>query len=207
MAQKNASGHAYLHTYASMLVSLSSVCWTPLPPLFALGWAGVFSSPPDLHGLSKRLRSLPPPPAMTSQVQLRQQPVFAHRRGQEQKGDRERRTRNLLRHSSQHTPIVHVTPPPCRPAASVPPMEILKVSSPTRWYTCMSGNFRVKVWQSSVLFTWGADYWFQISPNSFKICLKYKFNGVMDLASEIPASVPAPGRQIQFFECGLVLNP
>ncbi|XP_075997161.1 melanocyte inducing transcription factor a isoform X2 [Genypterus blacodes] len=87
------------------------------------------SSPPDLHGLSKRLRSPPSSPAMTSQVQLRQQPVFAHRRGQEQKGDQERRTRNLLRHSSQHPPTVHVTPPPGPPAASEPPMEVLKVPS------------------------------------------------------------------------------
>ncbi|KAJ4927320.1 hypothetical protein JOQ06_015053 [Pogonophryne albipinna] len=85
--------------------------------LCALGWAGVFSAPPDLHGLHKRLQSSHPPPAVTSHVRLRDQSAFAHRQGHESREDRERRTRDLLYHGTQPTCTVHVTPP----------MEVMKV--------------------------------------------------------------------------------
>ncbi|KAI4827397.1 hypothetical protein KUCAC02_030793 [Chaenocephalus aceratus] len=107
MAQKYATGLACPPPacYFSCFVNLcpSSLC--------ALGWAGVFSAPPDLHGLHKRLQSSHPPPAVTSHARLRDQSAFAHRQGHESREDRERRTRDLLYHGTQPTCTVHVTPP------------------------------------------------------------------------------------------------
>ncbi|XP_040015015.1 melanocyte inducing transcription factor a, partial [Xiphias gladius] len=122
---------------------------------FALGWAGVFSAPPDLNGLYKRFQSPPPLLAVTSQVRLREQPVFARCQGQERKEDRERRTGDLLHRDTPHTFSVHVTPPPSRPAASQPPMEVLKVQShlenPTKYHIQQAQRQQVRQYLSTTL--------------------------------------------------------
>ncbi|XP_037641472.1 melanocyte inducing transcription factor a [Sebastes umbrosus] len=107
------------------------------------------SAPPDLHGLYKRLHSSHPPPAVTSQVRVRDQPAFAHRQGQERREDRERRTRDLLPHDTQHTSTVHVTPPRGRP------MEVLKVQShldnPTKYHIQQAQRQQVRQYLSTTL--------------------------------------------------------
>ncbi|XP_051270096.1 melanocyte inducing transcription factor a isoform X1 [Dicentrarchus labrax] len=113
------------------------------------------SAPPDLPGLYKRLQSSHPLPAVTSQVRLREQPISAHRQGQERREDQERRTRDLLRHGTQHTSIVHVTPPRGGPTVSHPPMEVLKVQShlenPTKYHIQQAQRQQVRQYLSTTL--------------------------------------------------------
>ncbi|XP_044029107.1 melanocyte inducing transcription factor a isoform X3 [Siniperca chuatsi] len=118
-----------------------------------VGW--VLSAPPDLHGLYKRLQSSHPLLAVTSQVRIREQPVFAHRQGQERREDRERRTRDLLHHNTQHTSTVHVTPPRGQPAVSQKPLEVLKVQShlenPTTYHIQQAQRQQVRQYLSTTL--------------------------------------------------------
>ncbi|XP_070814655.1 melanocyte inducing transcription factor a [Chaetodon trifascialis] len=92
---------------------------------------------------------------MTSQVRLRQQPVSAHLQGQERREDRDRRTRNLLHHSTQRTSTTHITPPRGRPAVSQPPMEVLKVQShlesPTKYHIQQAQRQQVRQYLSTTL--------------------------------------------------------
>ncbi|XP_035517593.1 LOW QUALITY PROTEIN: microphthalmia-associated transcription factor-like [Morone saxatilis] len=113
------------------------------------------ADPPDPTGLYKRLHSSHPLPAVTSQVRLREQPVFAHRQGQERREDGERRTRDLLHHGTQHTSTVHVTPPRRGPTVSHPPMEVLKVQShlenPTKYHIQQAQRQQVRQYLSTTL--------------------------------------------------------
>ncbi|XP_040890590.1 melanocyte inducing transcription factor a isoform X2 [Toxotes jaculatrix] len=113
------------------------------------------SAPPDLHGLYKRFQSSPPLLAVTSQVQLREQPVFARRQGQERREDGERRTRDLQHHGTQSTFTIHVTPPPSQPAVSQLPMEVLKVQShlenPTKYHIQQAQRQQVRQYLSTTL--------------------------------------------------------
>ncbi|XP_033481707.1 melanocyte inducing transcription factor a isoform X2 [Epinephelus lanceolatus] len=113
------------------------------------------SAPPDLHGLYKRLQSSHPLPAVTSQVQLRDQPAFAHCQGQERREDREKRTRDLLHHSAKNISTIHVTPTCCRPAVSQTPMEVVKVQShlenPTKYHIQQAQRQQVRQYLSTTL--------------------------------------------------------
>ncbi|XP_045885286.1 melanocyte inducing transcription factor a isoform X2 [Micropterus dolomieu] len=113
------------------------------------------SAPPDLHGLYKCLQSSHPLLAVTSQIRIREQPVFAHHQGQERREDRERRTTNFLHHSTQHTSTVHVTPPCDQPAVSQKPMEVLKVQShlenPTKYHIQQAQRQQVRQYLSTTL--------------------------------------------------------
>uniref|UniRef100_A0A671XCL6 Melanocyte inducing transcription factor a n=1 Tax=Sparus aurata TaxID=8175 RepID=A0A671XCL6_SPAAU len=112
------------------------------------------SAPPVLPGLYKRLQSSHPPPAVTSQVPLREQPVLAHRQGQVCRED-QKETRDLLHHDTQHTFSVHVTPPLDWPAVSQPSMEVLKVQShlenPTKYHIQQAQRQQVRQYLSTTL--------------------------------------------------------
>ncbi|KAM9759441.1 melanocyte inducing transcription factor a isoform 2-T2 [Menidia menidia] len=98
---------------------LAGACLTPPPLLFALGWVGVFSAPPDLHGLWKRHQSFPPLPAAAGPpVQLREPKRLPHREGQESRVDPERWSGDPPRHDVRRATSV-----------SHSPMEVLKVQS------------------------------------------------------------------------------
>uniref|UniRef100_A0A3B5BK74 Microphthalmia-associated transcription factor-like n=1 Tax=Stegastes partitus TaxID=144197 RepID=A0A3B5BK74_9TELE len=92
---------------------------------------------------------------MTSQVQLREQPAFAHRQGQERREDRVKRNGDLLHQSTQRTFAVRVTPPPGRPAASQLSMEVLKVPShlenPTKYHIQQAQRQQVRQYLSTTL--------------------------------------------------------
>eukprot|EP00064_Thunnus_orientalis_P006506 superscaffoldBa00000679_g6524 len=93
--------------------------------------------------------------AAVVKVQLRDQPVIAHRQGREHREDREERTRNLLHHSSRHTSSVHVSPPPSQPAVSLTSMEVLKVQShlenPTKYHIQQAQRQQVRQYLSTTL--------------------------------------------------------
>ncbi|KAE8297949.1 Microphthalmia-associated transcription factor Class E basic helix-loop-helix protein 32 [Larimichthys crocea] len=86
-----------------------------------------------------------------SQVQLRKQPVFAHHQGQDSREDQERKTKNLL----QHTSTLHVPPLRSRPAVSQLPMEVLKVQShlenPTKYHIQQAQRQQVRQYLSTTL--------------------------------------------------------
>ncbi|XP_047437721.1 melanocyte inducing transcription factor a isoform X2 [Mugil cephalus] len=108
------------------------------------------SSPPDLHGLHKRHQGPPSLQAMTSQVQLRDEPALARRRGQERRTENlEERSGELLHRGARRS---SAAPPP--PGLG-PSKDVLKVQShldsPTKYHIQQTQRQQVRQYLSTTL--------------------------------------------------------
>ncbi|XP_039468713.1 melanocyte inducing transcription factor a isoform X2 [Oreochromis aureus] len=113
------------------------------------------SAPLNQHGLYKRCQDSPPLPAMMSQVQLQEMPVFPPYQVLECREARKKKSGDPLHHNAQHRSVHHLTPPPGRSAVSQSSIKDLKVQthleSPTKYHIQQAQRQQVRQYLSTTL--------------------------------------------------------
>ncbi|CAI5688873.1 unnamed protein product [Oreochromis niloticus] len=113
------------------------------------------SAPLDQHGLYKRCQDSPPLPAVMSQVQLQEMPVFPPYQVLECREARKKKSGDPLHHNAQHRSVHHLTPPPGRSAVSQSSIKDLKVQthleSPTKYHIQQAQRQQVRQYLSTTL--------------------------------------------------------
>nr|XP_004567453.2 microphthalmia-associated transcription factor isoform X1 [Maylandia zebra] len=96
------------------------------------------SAPLDQHDLYKRCQDSPPLPAVMSQVQLQEMPVFSPYQVRECGEARKKKSGHPFHHGAQHRSVHDLTPPPGPSAVSQSSIKDLKVQthleSPTKYH-------------------------------------------------------------------------
>ncbi|KAL3977781.1 homeobox protein Meis1 [Sarotherodon galilaeus] len=114
------------------------------------------SAPLDQHGLYKRCQDSPPLPAVMSQVQLQEMPVFPPYQVLEcREARKKKKSGDPLHHNAQHRSVHHLTPPPGRSAVSQSSIKDLKVQthleSPTKYHIQQAQRQQVRQYLSTTL--------------------------------------------------------